>query len=426
MDSSGFAAKNVNLPPLEPMTMLGVVEYATDPSAQGTPVKIEINGSIDKGFFLADDDWTCYRRNYFSCVCSYHLTPHYTNVPLQFIPTGSQPVFPVVAFAMSISAVVADNDNQAIDLVQHTPKRDKGPLCRPDKVRLAPKPISTAHHPLGGPVYAPADSPLGSSRPYEQAYAPSSGMPFPTEHTFERIQFKQATANNGKRRAAQQYYHLIVELWADTGEQTKDPFIKVAYRKSAKMIVRGRSPGHYQSERRGSANNGPSGGAGGMGHYPPSGVMSPDFGPSGMLPGSYNGYESRPGSHYSTSTRQHYELPTEPSLSAEETKAITEPKMYQYYPATMYEGDHDIRHPVEMFSHQSRDQETHNVPPPLASGQDLATRAKTEYEPNQSLPSLFPPGNSFYPPSCGRFEGKAVSRGYYPAMLPPSSTLSMT
>lgn len=78
-----------------------------------------------------------------------------------------------------------------------------------------------------------------------------------TEHTFERIQFKQATANNGKRRAAQQYYRLVIELHAHVGElgrRVADQWLKAAHRKSARLVVRGRSPEHYQAERRMSAD----------------------------------------------------------------------------------------------------------------------------------------------------------------------------
>ncbi len=100
---------------------------------------------IDKGFFLAENDWTCYRRNYFSCICSYSLSPaaNLGTQSIQFSPTGAQQPFNVYGFAMSISAVVAENDSHTIDLVQHTPKRDKGPIAKPDKVRLMPKPAQS-------------------------------------------------------------------------------------------------------------------------------------------------------------------------------------------------------------------------------------------------------------------------------------------
>ncbi|KAF8434411.1 hypothetical protein BGX38DRAFT_1275504 [Terfezia claveryi] len=60
-------------------------------------------------------------------------------------------------------------------------------------------------------------------------------------------------------RAAQVYYHLIVELYADVGSQSATApsniasgagWVKIAYKTSAPMVVRGRSPGHYADERR--------------------------------------------------------------------------------------------------------------------------------------------------------------------------------
>jgi meiosis-specific transcription factor NDT80 len=75
-------------------------------------------------------------------------------------------------------------------------------------------------------------------------------QPTATSHTFERIQFKNATANNGKRRAQQQYYHLKAELWADIRlDHTRIPvWVKVAHRVSNPVVVRGRSPSHYKNE----------------------------------------------------------------------------------------------------------------------------------------------------------------------------------
>ena len=150
---------------------------------------------------------------------------------------------------MCISAVVAENDQQGIELVQHTPKRDKGPVAKPEKVPLAPKQTSSGPHSMS--LYSDTSGVNAPSRLYD-GFNGSQGAQVPqTEHTFERIQFKQATQNNGKRRAAQQYYHLIIELWANAGG-AREQYVKVAVRKSAKMIVRGRSPGHYLNDRRGS------------------------------------------------------------------------------------------------------------------------------------------------------------------------------
>lgn len=419
-----------NIPPLQQVVLHGTLSYSDTPNVA---VKPDIQGTIDKGFFLADNEWTCYRRNYFSCVCSYnipnapfpHSTLHYTQSP------GSQP-YQIIGFAMCISAVVADNDQHAIELVQHTPKRDKGPIAPPDKVRLAPKPLQSSHHPLGH--YSQADMGLaGPSRSYEQSQYGQQQQQgsFPTEHTFERIQFKQATANNGKRRAAQQYYHLVVELFADIGQQGgNEQFVKVAQRKSAKMIVRGRSPGHYQSERRASSSSGPGGSAGSMGGYGSS-MMGNDYGGSASQilgpggGGGYGNYDTRAGGHY----RTHDHLPMEPILSSDEAKGINEPAEYKYFPATILESNHDPRHPVEMYHHNHHH---HQSRPPqdntlryLGTGLDLGSKMKNEYE--GGLPSMLHPGSSFFErPGCGRYEGKSSSSGFYPLMPPPTSGMNMT
>ncbi|CAG8673815.1 5168_t:CDS:2 [Dentiscutata erythropus] len=120
---------------------------------------------------------------------------------------------PISQFLLGITARVSNSDKK-IELVQHTPKRDKGPQMVP-----VPKPIRA-----GGNLNL---SSVGSNSNIV---------------TFERIQFKTATANNGKRRAAQQYYVVMVDLYAQTenGEQ-----FRVATSTSAPLVVRGRSPGHY-------------------------------------------------------------------------------------------------------------------------------------------------------------------------------------
>ncbi|KAI1810624.1 p53-like transcription factor [Poronia punctata] len=398
-----------NVPPLMALVGHGQLLYG-DATTQGsgTQVKVEIHGHIDKGFFLSDGDWTCYRRNYFSCVCSYSLTPYYPNATLHFIPSGTASTYTVHGFAMCISAVVSDSDSQSVDLVQHTPKRDKGPITKPEKVRLLPKPAQQAQHPMG--MYQDHHALAGGARGMYEGYGQSSQSPYSTEHTFERIQFKQATANNGKRRAAQQYYHLVVELFADVGSQGGEQFIKVAERKSAKMIVRGRSPGHYQSERRGSTSSGPGGSSGMPGGYSSSQVMGADFGTgsSSLLPNAYSGtYEVRSG-HYGAT--RHPDLGLEPMIpSAEEAKAIDTTKDYQYYPATIYEGV-ETRQGIDMYPHR-------NDPDTLMTGTNPAgepghSKVKHEYE---TLPRIhYQAGSAYHPRSCSRFGGRPSSDGFYP------------
>jgi len=207
-------------------------------------VTLNIHPKVDRGFFVApeDSEWTCYRRNYFQLSVAYSLSspnPALTNDNL--LRTGIMLDYHgrqerVTGFKITIGARVYASDQKIIDLVQHTPKRDKGPQLKPALNLMLP----------GGDVER--HSYHESTEDSEDRPALSGNIPegeVPRVVTFERIQFKQATANNGKRRAAQQYFSLIVEAYAVIlGPQGQEE-IRVAVTKSSPVVVRGRSPGHY-------------------------------------------------------------------------------------------------------------------------------------------------------------------------------------
>ncbi|KAJ2866729.1 hypothetical protein GGI22_001210 [Coemansia erecta] len=175
---------------------------------------------VDRGFFLSDNDWTCYRRNYFQVSSTFSIvgangpvsSPECPCIVVGAAGNGSS-ARTVNRFLVGISAQIANSD-KAVKLVQHTPKRDKGPQNTPE-----PQPIRATD--------SISQSALGIST---------------NSICFERLQFKTATANNGKRRAAQQYYELTVELLAECDDGS---CLSVAHSKSSPIVVRGRSPGHY-------------------------------------------------------------------------------------------------------------------------------------------------------------------------------------
>ncbi|KAI8333261.1 hypothetical protein EDC96DRAFT_428341, partial [Choanephora cucurbitarum] len=173
---------------------------------------------MDRGFFRADQDWTCYRRNYFQVSSVFEIQG--TNyelrgpeVPCLLRKPDTQEWLQVEYFSIGISARIASNDKK-IEIVQHTPKRDKGPQIIPE-----PRLVRA-----GGNLHLAS---VGANHNIV---------------TFERLQFKTATANNGKRRAAQQYYEIVIDLYANFSNQ---PPLCVASCSSAPLVVRGRSPGHY-------------------------------------------------------------------------------------------------------------------------------------------------------------------------------------
>jgi meiosis-specific transcription factor NDT80 len=241
-------------------------------TGDGSTVRPEIICKIEKGFFFSQENsWTCYRRNYFSVSCSYALEPQTEGILYlrKKNDRHDNDAKPIQALAMKLSASTDGTNSRLIDLVQHTPKRDKGPQLKVSHTKLYPvsksNGVSTATSYSGSTYsYQTSNGPLSSApslplqahttQSNEITEAIKAGITFPpplaTTHTFERIQFKSATANNGKRRAQQQYYHLIVEMYADVRLDASHPeeWVKVAQKVSEQVVVRGRSPSHYQNE----------------------------------------------------------------------------------------------------------------------------------------------------------------------------------
>ena len=235
-----------NSPPFEDTKVLrDVCDY------QGQRILPDIHASIPKGFFEVEGKWTCYRRNYFPVFCSFTTKPAVPDGTYYLQREGQQSAR-ILEFAVSISAktaVLNNQESQIRGLVQHTPKRDKATESTPGKVIIQPSTQTSpdTRHPAILSYSSPQTvSPVMVS--HYESFGGQHQAP-PTQHTFERIQFQKATANNGKRRAQQQFFHVVVELWANTGHG-KEEWTKLATRQSAQMVVRGRSPGHYKDSGR--------------------------------------------------------------------------------------------------------------------------------------------------------------------------------
>ena len=269
----------------------------------GRHVISEIHAKIDKGFFRADTDWCCYRRNYFSVACSYNLIGSrgevdYRNVYL--VKADQREV--VHGFYICIAAKVDGEDGRAIELVKHTAKRDKGPMTQPEKRPLRPNPSGNLCLFSGASTFDSPHQSIGGE--YHDPYQLDNSQDVPSVANFDRIQFKKATANNGKRRAAQQYFHIVVELYTKIRKANgAEDYIKIAHRLSDPMVVRGRSPGHYADGTRTSSNMG--GGTGAGGGY---GTSSRDLGSScgmnadpSMSTGNYSIRNGAPSTYHSHS-----------------------------------------------------------------------------------------------------------------------------
>ena len=218
----------------------------------GRRVYPEMNSRIEKGFFYSDNKWTCYRRNYISIQCSYTFTPFIPNANLYLDKGRGRGYDQILAMGVSLSAAVDQINGKPVELIQHTPKRDKGPQYSVQIEKLPPSP-PTKPDSLNFPVFNSSHNTSMLRLPLqlnEDELLTAGSYATNYQKTFDRIQFKSATANNGKRRAAQQYYHIIVELWADVRKtnESEATWVKIAQHVSAPMVVRGRSPSHYQSD----------------------------------------------------------------------------------------------------------------------------------------------------------------------------------
>ncbi|KAF1838272.1 p53-like transcription factor [Decorospora gaudefroyi] len=398
-------------PPFNPQETWGTV------TCEGSTITPNIEAKIEKGFFYSSDRvWTCYRRNYFSVNVSFGLSPWTPNARLYLDQGNAKQPEQIQSMAVSLAAAVDNATGKTIELVQHTPKRDKGPQLTMKKELLAPTPPGKNHEHGGyglnsfhqSSTVAGPQLPLQSDNDASQQYSPTSHANSNYQHSFERIQFKSATANNGKRRAQQQYYHLIVELWANV-QNTRDSepcWVKIAARLSHPVVVRGRSPSHYQNEgphNASTSRGAPGSGLGGAGHHglgsngrasysSYSNGMSAS-GAAGMGGSMYRGntYSLDPspvGSHSVSSASSLSGGPVEGMVDnqhmvdGDDVKMMDSPHDYSYYPSSIYES----------------------LPSKLESTLPLPERSiKEEY-----------PTAGWQVGGCGRFQGMESSRGFYP------------
>ncbi|CAG7940782.1 unnamed protein product [Penicillium salamii] len=319
VESSPRSQPQVEAPPFDDTTHLETI--VAEFGGQYQTVKPEVQAKMGRGFFPSDNKWTCYRRNYFAVTCGFGLHPWSPTAPL-YIRYHDQQLEPIHGFAMAISAIVNGQYNETRELVQHTPKRDKQSERKPGRVVLqpSPPPSFTSNSTVNGNLSGFA---IGSqSIDYNSSFtgASQSCQP-PTTHMFERIQFQKATANNGKRRAQQQYYNLVVELYAQIASSVpgETQWVQIARRHSHPMVVRGRSPGHYKDGRRGSTGSMGPDGAGGDGN---GGILPHGLGQTGrshpfMYDASHrSGMSYGRADHRQTTVNDHSPLSDSPLISS--------------------------------------------------------------------------------------------------------------
>ncbi|KAK3712924.1 hypothetical protein LTR37_008809 [Vermiconidia calcicola] len=184
-------------------------------------------------FFLAESPWasagdaqappselTCYRRNLFQITGEITLPR-----TLRYIMTEQGEQIPIVGQELVMSATESTEGNNVkiISVPWKTPANPSAPTTE-DKAEREPPSI-------------PLD--LMNVQEVDSEFAT-----FPFQ--WKRLQFRIATANNGRRKELQQHFVVRLKVLATLATGGKIPICEVG---SAAIIVRGRSPRNFQSRK---------------------------------------------------------------------------------------------------------------------------------------------------------------------------------
>jgi NDT80 / PhoG like DNA-binding family len=194
---------------------------------------VNINAQLHGMFFLAESQWpatpdapppppelTCYRRNLFQITGSITLP---RNLRYVFTDDGSR--IPIYELELSVSATesVEENPVKIISVPWKTPSG--GETAKPDdKIEREPPSL-------------PLDKMSGQD-------LDTDFTTFPIQ--WKRLQFRIATANNGRRKELQQHFTLHLKIMASLSTGGK---ISIAEAHSGAIIVRGRSPRNFAARK---------------------------------------------------------------------------------------------------------------------------------------------------------------------------------
>ncbi|KAK4232554.1 protein pacG [Podospora fimiseda] len=185
---------------------------------------------VAEDVFVADNspnrplELTCYRRNLWQCSGQITLPRHVA----QYIDEQGRQA-PAIELAASITGMES-MDGKAAEIISIPWKSSNPALGGVDS-----EPIKSA----GAPPIVPLD--LSSGQEMDDG---SNQISIPV--AWKRLQFKHATANNGRRKGLQQHYVVQINLLvkAKNGE-----YIKISEIQSGPVIVRGRSPRNFDSRK---------------------------------------------------------------------------------------------------------------------------------------------------------------------------------
>lgn len=195
----------------------------------GKFVDVNMTAELYGMFFVAEDvfggettgrplELTCYRRNLWQCSGQLTLPRSISNIVDE---QGRQ--IPITELSASISALESI-EGKATEIISIPWKSSNPQNGEENKIAGAPPSVNLD---------------LTSGQELD-ANRVSIGV------SWKRLQFKHATANNGRRKGLQQHYVVQISL---SGKTKSGEYIKIAEIQSGPVIVRGRSPRNFDSRK---------------------------------------------------------------------------------------------------------------------------------------------------------------------------------
>lgn len=230
-----------------------------------------IEARIDRGFELAGSgNWIGYKRNYFTLVVAFDLGLDFSTFSnTKFYTARSSAVgtenLPIKYFALNIEAKCSEPEAQ-VSLVQHTPKRDKGPQNPPPIFPAVPGRLPD-HQTVKESCNKRNDTKLElmnkifnfdrdeyyTLQRLNQHSDPSVLGNYPQSKIakvarFERIQFTKSIRTK-VTTMQHKYFTLHAELVEVVENGQHQQHVVLASSKTPGLLVRGRSPSKYHNEK---------------------------------------------------------------------------------------------------------------------------------------------------------------------------------
>ncbi|KAI1388015.1 p53-like transcription factor [Hypoxylon trugodes] len=198
----------------------------------GAYSEVNMTAELYGMFFVAEDvfggessgrplELTCYRRNLWQCSGQITMPRHCTQVMNE-----QGRAIPIIEFFASISAKESI-EGKSTEIISIPWKSSNPALGEGQETKVASAPPKIALDLSGG----------------QEVDGHRVSIPV----SWKRLQFKSATANNGRRKGLQQHYVVQISLLGKM--KTGGEFMKIAEIQSGPVIVRGRSPRNFDSRK---------------------------------------------------------------------------------------------------------------------------------------------------------------------------------